>query len=67
MPRRTLGDRIRAFRAAQGLTQDALAARAGLHRVHVTQIEGGRYPSPRLDTLRRLTKALGVSLTELLE
>jgi transcriptional regulator with XRE-family HTH domain len=67
MARRSVGQRVRALREAKGLTQDELATRAGLHRVHVTQIEGGRYESPRLDTLRRLAKALGVSLAELLE
>ncbi len=67
MARKSLGTRLRELRVAKGLTQEELADRAGLHRVHVTQLEGGRYQSPRLDTLGRLAKALGVSLGRLLD
>ncbi len=62
-----VGKRLRELRESKGLTQEELGKRAGLHRVHVTQWESGRYPDPRLETLRRLAKALGVSLGELLE
>ncbi len=63
----TIGQRVRSLREAKGLTQGELGKKARLHRVQVTQIEGDRFRSPRLETLRRLAKALGVSLTQLLE
>ncbi len=62
-----LGDRIQELRKAKGLTQEALAAKSGLHRVYLAQLESGRNQNPQLDTLQRLAKALGVSLGELLD
>ncbi len=67
MRKATIGQRVRALREAKDLTQKELGKRARLHRVQVAQVEGDRYRSPRLETLRRLAKALGVSLAELLE
>ena len=67
MAKKHLGDRVRELREARGLTQEALASRAGLHRVYLAQLEIGRNDNPRLDTLRRLAQALGVSLGELLD
>ncbi len=63
----TIGERVRALREKRGFTQEELAQRAGLHRVQIAQVEGDRYRSPRLETLRRLAKALKVSLAELVE
>lgn len=39
---RTLGERVRARRLALGLSQEALAERAGMHRNYVGGIEQGR-------------------------
>jgi XRE family transcriptional regulator, regulator of sulfur utilization len=60
-----LGQHVRALRDAKGLTQEALAECSGLHRVYLAQLEAGRNQNPRLDTLRRLAKALGVSVADL--
>ena len=67
MGSKQLPKKVRALREAQGMTQAELAKRAGLHRVYVTQLELGIHRNQTLDTLTRLAKALGVSLTELLE
>ncbi len=67
MAKTQIGKRVRQLREAKGLTQEALAAKSGLHRVYLAQLEIGRNQNPQLETLQRLAKALGVSLAELLE
>jgi transcriptional regulator with XRE-family HTH domain len=60
-----VGDVIRRLRETLGLTQAALAKRAGLSRMHVIRIERDEV-SPSLDTLERVAKALGVTVRNLL-
>ncbi len=60
------GERIRALRKRNGLTQDELAERADLSVNAVGQIERGKF-APSLITLEGLSKALGVSLCELFD
>lgn len=50
--------RLRAVRERKALTQDELATLAGVSRQTVVKIEGGL--EPRLPTVRKLAKALGV-------
>ena len=56
------------FRCRRGacLSQEQLAARAGLHRTEIGLIENGRR-MPRVDTMVRLIGALRVEPTELLK
>jgi transcriptional regulator with XRE-family HTH domain len=56
--------RIRQLRTAAGLSQEALAIRAGLHRTHVSLIERGQR-SVRLETVQQLATALGVTPADL--
>jgi len=56
--------RIRQLRIAAGLSQEALALKAGLHRTHVSLIERGKR-SVRLQTIQQLATALGVSPADL--
>ena len=56
---------LRTLRTAAGMSQAALAEKAGLSAGVVSQIEVGRITSPTLDTLDRLAGALGVSLITL--
>jgi DNA-binding XRE family transcriptional regulator len=60
----TLGARIRSIREAAHLTQQELAAAAGIGRVTLVRIEGGEQ-SPRYETLAALARALGCGLQEL--
>ncbi len=62
-----LGTTIRRLREARGLTQGALARRAGISRVYVAVLEGGYRANPSVAVRKRLAKALGVSVMELLE
>jgi transcriptional regulator with XRE-family HTH domain len=53
------GSRVRALRQAQGLTQEALAEIAGLHRNYVGSLERGER-NVSIENVHALAKALGV-------
>lgn len=59
-----VGKRIRELRSRKGLSQEALAAEANLHRTYLGGIERG-LRNPSLNNLAKLAKALGVPLREL--
>ena len=61
-----LGARLRALREARGLSQERLAARAEVSTATVRRTELGHY-EPTLSSLRAIARALGVSLSELIE
>ncbi len=61
----TLAMRLKALRAAAGLTQQALATRAGLSMSLVAQMEHGSRVDPKLSTLVALAKALNTTLDPL--
>ncbi len=60
-----VAERIFELREARGWSQTELAKRAGIGRGTMNMVEGGR-TAPRLITLRRLARALGVPVRELL-
>jgi transcriptional regulator with XRE-family HTH domain len=68
-PRR-IGMRIKAKRTAKGWSQTKLAAKVGISRVHLANIESAddapHHRNPSLALLDRIAKALRVSVTELL-
>ena len=49
------------------MTQAALAKKARLTESYVSQLLKGKRKNPSLDVLKRLARALGVPVTELLE
>ena len=59
-----VGAQIKQRRLDRGLTQAALAAKAGIHRVYLAHVEDGR-KTPSLGVLERLAKALRTKITEL--
>lgn len=61
---RELGRRIRERRAELGLSQEALALRAGIHRTYIGSLETGQR-NPSLENLCRLADALESPLTDL--
>lgn len=61
-----LAKRLKQLRAERGLTQAALAKRAGVTLSYVGRLEIGRH-DPQLSTLRKLAKALKVTVAELVE
>ena len=57
---------LRVYRDLRGLTQAALAEKAGVNRVTVAEIENGRKQGS-IASLRALAGALGVALDDLTE
>jgi transcriptional regulator with XRE-family HTH domain len=62
-----LSRRIRDLRYAKGWGPDELASRAKISRTALYQIERGNTSKPQAGTLRRISRALGVPLEDLLE
>lgn len=58
--------RLRETRQKAGLTQEELAAGSGLHVTYISGLESGRR-NPTLSVLGRLSNALKIPLSELLE
>ncbi|HVA26258.1 MAG TPA: helix-turn-helix transcriptional regulator [Chloroflexota bacterium] len=62
--RRAFGERIRVLRLPTGLSQEALAAKAGLHRTYIDSVERGER-NISLDNLYALAEVLEVDVREL--
>jgi transcriptional regulator with XRE-family HTH domain len=58
------GGRVRAFRVAKKLTQEALGHAAGIDYKHLSAIERGA-KTPSFDAIGKLAKALGVECWQL--
>jgi transcriptional regulator with XRE-family HTH domain len=67
MSPRQLRRMLKQRREAKGMSQVALAKAAGVGRTYIVKLESGEKTNPSLDVLRKLAKALGVPVTELLE
>jgi transcriptional regulator with XRE-family HTH domain len=59
-----IGARLRAFRIGRGMKPEMLADRLGISRAALYRTEKGEIP--KIETLRRISEILGVSLTNLL-
>ncbi|MFC1875422.1 helix-turn-helix domain-containing protein [Chloroflexota bacterium] len=58
------GERVRVLRQKQGLSQEELAYRAGIHRTYLGGIERGER-NPALKNIAAMAEALEVSLFDL--
>lgn len=56
---------IRELRLSLALSQEALAHEVGIHRTYVSQLERG-LKSPSLKTIFKISKALNVSIAEMM-
>jgi DNA-binding XRE family transcriptional regulator len=63
-PKMSAGERIRTLRKATGLTLDAVALKAEITKGSLCSIEKGQRPVG-LAVLKRISRALGVSITVL--
>ncbi|MDF9809747.1 MAG: helix-turn-helix transcriptional regulator [Aurantimicrobium sp.] len=62
--RKAFGDRIRALRSEQGLSQEEFAHEIGLDRTYIGGVERGER-NVSLDNIHRIASALDVSPSEL--
>lgn len=60
------GDIVRTLRQSKGLSQEALADRAGLHRTYISLLERG-LRNPSLTVIQQLAAALKVRLVDLVK
>jgi transcriptional regulator with XRE-family HTH domain len=56
-----IGERIRALREKQGLTQGDIEERAGLLRCYTSRVENG-HTVPSLETIEKIARALNLPL-----
>jgi transcriptional regulator with XRE-family HTH domain len=65
-PQEVFAQNLRRERERAGLSQEALGERCGLHRTEVSFLERGQR-EPRLSTIVRLAKGLGIPPSRLLK
>ena len=58
------GERVKKERLKQNLSQEELAARAGVHRTYIGMIERAE-KNITLKNIEKIAKALGISITDL--
>lgn len=58
------GNRVRQLRQAQGISQEALALKAGISPAHLGQIERA-VKKPTVDTIGKLAEALNIEAADL--
>lgn len=63
--RKKFGDRVRELRTAQGLSQEVLAQKAGLHRTYIGGIERGER-NISLENILKIASALSVSISSIM-
>jgi len=61
-----IGDKIKALRNRQGLTQDALARKCDIPYTTLTKIEANVITKPSIQTVAKIAAGLGVSIDDLL-
>ena len=59
------GEKVREERLKQGLSQEKLALRAGVHRTYIGMIERAE-KNITLENIEKISKALGISLDKLM-
>jgi transcriptional regulator with XRE-family HTH domain len=64
---RRFAKRVRELRERRRLTQQQLAELADIEYKHVQALESSRPPSPRLETIEKLARALRMTCSKLLD
>ena len=63
---KNFGDRVRELRISQGLSQEVLAQKAGLHRTYIGGIERGER-NVSLINIEKIASALNLSIVDIIE
>ena len=61
-----LAKKVKRLREKLGLSQEKLARLADVSNNTIINIEAGKQDNPTIDTLKKVAKALGVSVEELI-
>jgi len=64
---KTISENIKRLRAKLGLTQDDLAKKADIKYTTLMKVESGTVNKPSVQTMKKIAKALGVSIEDLLK
>ncbi|MBQ9336729.1 MAG: helix-turn-helix transcriptional regulator [Lentisphaeria bacterium] len=59
------GDRVRQLRVAQGLSQEVLAQKSGLHRTYIGSVERGER-NISLENIQKITRALRITIADIM-
>ena len=63
----TIAKNIKKYRAKRKISQDKLSKLAGITLHTLTKIESGATPDPRIQTVRKIADALGVSIDNIVK
>jgi transcriptional regulator with XRE-family HTH domain len=64
--RKEFGARVRRLRMDRGLSQEAFADQAGLHRTYIGAIERGER-NVSIDNIEKIARGLNIAITELFD
>ena len=62
-----IGKNIKKYRKKLGISQDVLSKRADLAYHTIAKIEAGSTPDPRIETVKKIADALGVTIDDLMK
>ena len=62
-----IGENIKRLRLKASMSQDALSKKSNLAFHTISKIESGSTPDPRIDTVKKIADALGITLDELIK
>jgi len=63
----TIGKNLKKFRELKGISQDRLSKLADISLNTIAKLELGENPNPTIDTLNKISKALGVKVDDLIK
>jgi transcriptional regulator with XRE-family HTH domain len=64
---KTIGSKIKAWRAKRDMTQDELAKKAEIPYPTLAKIESGAVQNPSIETVIKVAAGLGVSVDDLIK
>lgn len=64
---KTIGSKIKAWRAKKDMTQDELAKKADIPYPTLAKIESGAVQNPSIDTVVKIAEGLGITLDALIK
>ena len=63
----TIAKNIKKYRGKMGISQDMLSKLAGITLHTITKIESGATLDPRIETVKKIADALGISIDDLMK